>query len=172
MYPVSNKGFSLFELVIVIVVITTMFLLIVPFFPKKPSLHFEFSNLKAYLSSLNPKGDIELICVDECKECYLVYDGKKEKTNLIQPPLEAYHYLRGELELMTFLPSQHFKKSEKICFRYRVQSPKELGDELFVRYQERIYYFTPYFMPPKEFTSLVEAKEFYEKQFETLKEKR
>ena len=172
MHSVSNKGFSLFELVIVIVVITTMFLLIVPFFPKKPSLHFEFSNLKAYLSSLNPKGDIELICVDECKECYLVYDGKKDKTNRTPPPLEAYHYRRGELELMTFLPSQHFKKSEKICFRYRVQSPKELGDELFVRYQERIYYFTPYFMPPKEFTSLVEAKEFYEKQFETLKEKR
>lgn len=165
-----KKGFTLFELIIVVFIIGTAYYLVVPYFNKHESKKFEFYDLQKYLLSFSSKGNIELICIEDCKKCYVFFENKKIPVSVISPPLVAYYYENDHLEELEFLPSKHFNLREKVCFSYTADAQKKTGDELFVKYDNKIYYFTPYFQKPLVFDDLSRAKDFYQKLLYKLKD--
>lgn len=165
-----KKGFTLFELIIVIFIIGTAYYLVVPYFNKNELKRFEFHDLKNYLLSFSSKENIELICIEECKKCYIVIENKKMPISTIKPPLVTYHYENGHLEEFEFLPSKHFDFKEKICFSYSINPERKIAEELFVKHENKIYYFSPYFKETFVFDNLSNAKDFYQKLLNKLKD--
>jgi prepilin-type N-terminal cleavage/methylation domain-containing protein len=167
-----KKGFTLFELLIVIIIISVVYFLIIPYGlgAKKGASGFKFEDLKTYLSSFDKNATVTLVCTNECKKCYIFYGDKKVQTNIINKELRAYTYNNGYLDDAIFSASEYFDSYENICFRYSVDSKIDVGDEVFVKYNDKVYYFSPYFQKTKVFDSLSEASEFYTNALEKLKD--
>lgn len=165
-----KKGFTLFELIIVVFIIGTAYYLVVPYFHKNEIKKFEFHHLKEYLLSFSSEENIKLVCIEDCKKCYVIIGNKKTLSPVIASPLTAYHYEKGHLEEVEFPSSKYFDLREKVCFSYSVNAQKKIGEELFVKYDNKIYYFSPYFKETFIFDNLSKAKDFYEKLLNKLKD--
>lgn len=165
-----NKGFTLFELLIVIVIITSSYLLIIPFLNQNKTQQFEFKKLKNYLMSINPSSKVALICIKECQECYIFTGKQKIKTDVIKSNIISYSFKNGHYEEVEFFAPEYFEPHEKICFKYQVDSSNNLGDELLVQYQDVFYYFSPYFNETLMYKYLSEAQSHYKELLNKLKD--
>lgn len=165
-----KRGFTLFELLLVIVIMTSSYLLIIPFLQQTKAKHFEFQDLKAYLKSFDLHHKVTLVCIKDCKKCYIFTGNQKIETNVIQSDLVSYAFNNRYLEEVDFTAPEFFDPHEKICFKYQVDSPNNLGDELFVKYQDKIYYFSPYFNETVVYKDLSEAAEKYKILLDKLKD--
>lgn len=165
-----KKGFTLFELLLVIVIMTSSYLLIIPFLQQTKAKHFEFQDLKGYLKSIDPHNKVTLVCIKDCKKCYIFAGNQKLETDIIKNNLTSYAFNNGYLEEVDFTAPEFFNAHEKICFKYQVDSPNDLGDELFVKYQDLIYYFSPYFNGTVVYKDISEAADKYKILLEKLKD--
>lgn len=165
-----TRGFTLFELLLVIVIMTSSYLLIIPFLQQTKSKHFEFQELKSYLKSINPHHKVTLVCIKDCKKCYIFTDNQKIETDVIKGNLVSYAFNNRYLEEVDFTAPEFFDTHEKICFKYQVDSQNDLGDELFVKYQDKIYYFSPYFNETIVYKDLSEAADKYKILLDKLKD--
>lgn len=165
-----NKGFTLFELLIVIVIITSSYLLIIPFLNQNKVQHFEFKKLKNYLVSVNPSSKVTLVCIKECQECYIFTGSEKIKTDVIQSDIVSYRFKNGHYEEVGFFAPEYFEPHEKVCFKYQVDATNNLGDELLVQYQDVFYSFSPYFNETVTYQYLSEAQSHYKELLNKLKD--
>ncbi len=167
-----KRGFTLFELLVVIILISIVYFLVIPsgLGAKKDRAIFKFENLKTYLSSFDKSAKVTLICIRECKKCYVFYKDKQVETGVINRELRAYTYNNGYLDDAKFSAPKYFDAYENICFKYSVDPKRNIGDEVFVKYGQKVYYFSPYFQKTKIFDSLSEASDFYTNGLEKLKD--
>lgn len=165
-----KKGFTLFELLIVIVIITSSYLLIIPFLNQNQAQQLEFKKLKKYLLSISPSNKVTLVCINECQECYIFSGQHKIKTDIIKENVVSYHFKDGHFQEVEFFAPEYFDPHEKVCFKYQVDSPNNLGDELLVNYHNMFYYFSPYFNEPIIYKYLSEAQSHYKELLNKLKD--
>ena len=165
-----KKGFTLFELLVVVIIISLVYMLLIPALKKKKQPVFHFRDLKTYLQSYDKNGTVTLLCLNECKKCFIFAKGKKQESDIIKGELDSYVYKDGHLEDALFYDPKHIDTYENICFKYRVDSKKDTGDEIFVKYREKVYYFSPYFGKTKVFKDTAEATNYYTDTLEKLKD--
>jgi len=166
-----KKGFTLFELLIVLLIIAFAYTILVPK-KKQNNIQPDIKNLKSYLAQFKGEAKRTLLCIDECKKCYVFVGDKKYKSDFFtENDLKAYKFQNGYLQQMNFVAPSRLDVYENICFKYNFDTQKNLGDEIFLETPKNVYYFPPYFSDVKVFKSLSEATDYYKAKLEGLRDK-
>ena len=161
----SSKAFTLFELLLVVVLISAMY----GVFVHKLSTAGKVENKQVTLTTLKPflqefpfQREAELLCLEPCKSCSLLIDGKP--ADGVAVPLfgstpKVYEKDRfGQLRQKEFLP---YRKTDgtlsNVCFAYSLYKNGSSSSYV-VNYQERYYAFDAYFGSVVEASSLSELE--------------
>ena len=125
----------------------------------KPSL----LNLKTYLSKVEYKNEVKLLCLDECESCLLLVDGEsnqelsEEFDGFLDDSVRTY-FFNVNTGLQTKADSIFFNTedtSENICFSFSVDK-KGVSDQVIVEYKDNVYDFTSHLSPTKKYASTQE----------------
>jgi len=163
--PITQKGFSLIELLIVIVVIGGVLALGLGSFsiatkPKPKAL----TPLNLKKSIVNPKtfhGHTTLLCVDKCRKCYLrqgltssfkPYANKIDLKNINVYTVDKSDSLK-ELEYARY-------NDEKICLVMDFYNNGS-STQLILEDKNGAYFLPAFFGEPKKFDSPEDAKEYW-----------
>lgn len=167
----QKRAFSLIELLIVIVIIGVVYTLAIGNFKQiedgKSSVTLK--NLKEFLNSYPHVSSVELLCLDNCSSCDIFIDGEKQSSDglfddFIDDTIEVYRYDfklgMSEIKKKVYFNTQDIE--EDVCFSYRVEK-KWIGEQVLVKYKERVYDFSSYQGLTPVYDSLQEVKEAKEK---------
>jgi len=154
----QKKGFSLIELMIVIVIIGVVYTLALSKLqiPKTELQKPSFKTLKSYLLSFSKDNKpVELLCQKSCEECAVFSDGEKvaDVKSFFDASIEFYRYdfFLGDVAL-----------NRESCFDFSIDS-EGVSDQVIIVYKDKAYDYTSYFTPVKEYDSLQELKDAKEK---------
>jgi len=164
-----KKGFSLIELLIVIVIVGVIYTLAVTNIQtlSEQKMTPSFSNLKEYLHSFLKEDakTAKLLCLDDCSECGVYIDGAKQETieSFFDSSVEVYRndFLFGAQSIE---PEVYFNEEdvqERVCFSYEI-GKNLIGDQVLIVYKNRAYDYTTYFRQTPVYDSiseLIDAKE-------------
>ncbi|CAA6817228.1 MAG: Unknown protein [uncultured Sulfurovum sp.] len=163
----KHKGFSLLELIVVVLIVSLIGFLVFSSAVKQQQKTevLDPSTLPStFRKSFKGQGDVELFCIKKCSECYVVqganispYDGginfgKDVKIHLLD---KDNHFI--ELDELGRI------KDEKICLRYHLYANGSTTQMLIVNHQG-IYYLPSYFGEAKKVADMEEAKELWIKE--------
>ena len=157
-----KKAFSLFELLIVVAIIATIYTIAIKsFVPQKKRKDIDIVEMKEFLTK-NYGFNIELICVNDCQKCYLKGGGKIEEINQnfgFQENLVVYYINKNYTEnIMEFA---NFEDNE-VCIRYKI-SKKGVSEHLIIKNGENFYVLPSYIGKVRKFLSMEEAINWYKK---------
>lgn len=167
----KRSAFSLIELLIVVVIVGVVYTLSISNFEnvKQNKVRPTLLNLKEYLGKLDKQDEAELICLDQCKSCYVFVDNEldenvsKDFEDFLDEEPRVYRYdlnygLVDEKEKL-FFNSEGV--DERICFSLVVDK-NGISDQMIVEYKDKYYDFSPYFTNTKIYTSASEATDYRE----------
>lgn len=160
-----KKAFSLIELLIVVLIVGIVYSLAISGFESlkdgkaKPSL----LNLKTYLSKVQYKNEVKLLCLDGCESCSVLVDGElnqklsEEFDGFLDYSVKTYLFnvntgLQIKEDSIFF---NHENVSEDICFSFSVDK-KGVSDQVIVEYKNFVYDFTSHLSPTKKYASTQE----------------
>ena len=160
-----QKAFTLFELLIVIVIIGivySVFVQNIDLLSRKDSVKFEY--LKKYLKKYHEKNEVSLICLDECQKCNIYIDDNKTEIeiNLFKSEPKTYFLSRDDiLDDFQFgrINSDDDFVSKDICFQFDIFENGS-SSEYIVEYDKKYYIFFPYFRDVEIMNNIDEAKDF------------
>ncbi len=172
-----RKAFSFFELMIVILIIGSVYALLIQnfSFPNEKEKKISLSNLPFFLrnSFSQSKGLISLKCLGDCSVCKIYEDGeeKSELEGLFKKDASpnSYRFVNGYMEKIEFLNVFSKQNLTPVCFEYNIY-PNKSGDELFLQYDEKVFYYDNFSSTTMEFESLEDAQEYKRKEQEKIKE--
>lgn len=150
-----KRAFSLIELLIVIVIIGVVYTLAINNFEKvkDESKTLTIANLKEYLQSLTYEEKVELLCLDDCKECKIIVDDRvhKKLDGFLDKNIKSYRYdfSYGMVEI---------EKQNDICFSYAIDK-NGVGEQVIVEYKNLFYDFTNYLYSVNTYESLEEVQD-------------
>ena len=154
----SKRGFSLIELLIVIVIIGVIYTLVLSKLhtPKTQMQKPSFLNLKEYLLTFSQDNSaVELLCKKSCSRCAIYSNGEKIKDieSFFDASVELYRYdfFLGDVALQ-----------QESCFDFSVDADG-VSDQVIIRYKQKVYDYTPYFSGVQAYSSLEELKDAKEK---------
>jgi len=154
----QRRGFSLIELMIVIVIIGVVYTLALSKLqaPKMQLQEPSFKTLKSYLLSFSKDNKrVELLCKKSCAKCAVYSDGEKlsDVESFFDASVEFYRYdfFLGDVAL-----------NRESCFDFSVDADG-VSDQVIIVYKEKAYDYTSYFTPVKEYDSLEALKDAKEK---------
>lgn len=165
------------ELLIVVLIIGVVYTLAVSNFQNinGTSSHVSLENLKSYLNSIKHKKSVKLLCLENCESCSVLIDGKESEKydetfkNFLDDSVEVYRYelLGGVFEKPheVYLNSEDIEES--VCFSYSVDD-RGIGDQVFVKYKEKVYDYSSYLDGVKVYDSLQEAQDAKEELVEKV----
>jgi len=148
---------------IVIVIMGVVYTLAINNFQKLDAKHPKLSlkNLKEYLSGFKHTKSVRLVCLDDCKSCFIVVDSKKLKIKIddfLDTNVKTYRY-DYDLGAMPKENDTYFNKEgveENVCFSYRLDADG-VGDQVLVEDKNRVYDFSSYMTHPAVYKSVEEA---------------
>ncbi len=167
-----KKAFSLIELLIVVLIIGVIYSMAIGTIrgasdtkAKKVNL----KNLKYYLQSIKYEQSVKILCLDNCKSCSLLVDEKKDKELdesfdiLVDDTVEiySYEYLTGMQEKEKEIFFNKEEVEEDVCFSYTIDK-KGIGDQVYIRFKEKVYDYTLDSGFVSVYNSLEEAQEAQE----------
>lgn len=162
----QKKGFTLFELMIVMVIIALVYGMFVQnFSTKQVEQKPKVEKLREFLLNLqaDSRAKISVICTQSCKICKLYINDKEKNANFDlfenEARVSAYKLVDNSLEDIEFddLYTDRYTK-EEVCFRYNLY-PNSSSDKMILEYNDRFFLYDNYFYETKEFTSIEEAKQ-------------
>lgn len=164
----NSKGFTLFELLIVIILIGLIYGLFVSSLHNKEikSDAISLLSMKKTLSQQTFKNKSEIICLEPCKECFIYNDNEKSEVkpfSLFKTPPKVYkkdYY--GRLEQREFLPL--FTKEDlqqDICFRFSLFNNGS-SSHYIVEADEKFYVFPAYMNDINETATLSDAEKLFD----------
>ena len=166
----SARGFTLFELLIVIALIAIMYGIFVQKISPKQALkeeRFSLKTLKRMLLKNDFNQKIEFVCYEPCDKCQIFIDGKaatKDEIALFESPVRVYKPDKyGQLISVEYLPRMQ-KKDEKlrnVCFEYAIYNNRA-GSNIGVAYAGKFYGLSAYMDDVKEFDSLSDLGKFFD----------
>ncbi len=163
----AKKGFTLIELIIVIVLISTTYLLVFSnnsFKVKKSEIKLDFYNLKEYLlSNFEFKNELKLSCIEEDLMCYIIVDGKANENLKIQKLLkkvpEVYKYNADRVKV-DFGELKVNYMNYKVIFELKIDRDYKTN-EFIVDTQDNIFVFNSILAKPMLYKSLDESMEVF-----------
>ena len=161
-----RKGFTLLELMMVILIMGLVYGLVINVFDryKEKSIDVTLMSLENYMKSFYHNNKVSLICIKECNECLLFINDtfKKNVTPFISKNVEVYHFDKDigvrEIGFSPYFPAEN--QEEKVCFQYDIQADGSRS-EMIVKHEKKIYDFPSYFGSVRQYTSLNELIEYY-----------
>ncbi len=162
----SKKGFTLFELILVVLLIGIIYGIFVHKLSQKDKKEsaegIVLETLKPFLESFEPTDKAELRCFTPCETCYVFRDGKQvedlELPLFKSTPNVYENDAFGQLQRIEFMPIEE-KKSKAIkdvCFEYTLYQNHSSSNYI-VEYAKKYYLFEAYLKPVSVFESLSEA---------------
>jgi len=167
MKTVSKSSFTLFELLIVILIISIIYAIFVQKLSNKESV-VKSKGIEAVgelLEGFEFNSSADIICTDSCKECAIYIDGKKVKE--IPSPFEKepkiYDFdIHGLLSRVTFTPLFDENDNPKeVCFKYSLY-PNRSKSSYIMEYKDKYYVFFAYLHPVEKTESIQKAQELYD----------
>ncbi len=169
----TRAAFSLLELIVVVLIVSLIGFLVFSSAIKQQTKTetLDPTTLPSTLrKSFQGQGDIELLCVKKCTECYIAqgqqitaYDGGIEfgKNVEIHKLDDDNHFVHiDELGRL---------KDEKISFRFHLY-PNGSTTQMVITNDQGIYYLPSYFGKAKKVEDMDEAKELWIKEIYNLKD--
>jgi len=110
----------------------------------------------------------ELVCVQECRYCFWLYPGGREEENSLRfQPVEAYRIDQyGQAVGVEF----GRWRDKKVCLRFRYYSNGST-DWMILHTKENTYYIPSYFGKVKNFESVEDAVEYFNRNEDLLRDK-
>ncbi len=159
-----NKGFSLIELLIVILIVSIVYFLGfegIELGKKKPKPLSPLNLKSNIVSSEFFNGEATLLCIDECRSCYLrqgISSAFEEYTSAIDlRKIKAYTVDKDE-SLMQIEYGRY--QDEKICLLMDFY-PNGSSTQIILKNEEGSYFLPAFFGEPQAFSSPEEAKEYW-----------
>jgi len=157
-----KKAFSLFELLIVVAIIATIYTIAIKsFVPQKRRKDIKIGEMKEFLTK-NYGFNIELICIHNCQKCYLKANGKTEEINQnfgFKENLTLFlineNYIESKVEFANY-------EDNEICMRYKI-SKKGISEPSIIKNGENFYVLPSYIGKVRDFSSMEEAINWYRK---------
>ncbi len=174
----NNRGFTLFELLVVIIIIGLLYGLFVSNLQDKDTKSDAITlfSMKKTLLSQPFKQKSEVICFEPCKECFIYNDDEKTDIKpfaLFKTPPKVYTKDRyGKLEqyhFLSFLNKEN--KLQDVCFRFSVLNNKSSSYYL-VETDEEFYLFYPYLKDVETAPTLSDAQKLLDNKTLLPKESR
>ncbi len=165
----SSKAFTLFELLIVVLLIGILYGIFVHKLSKPPQADTDkltLINIKNFLSDLPYKRKAEIICLEPCKECHIYLDGKKaddEGFSLFKTSPNIYFPDNfGQVRTISFLPIIDKNNAiNNVCFKFSLFNNKS-SSHYGVEDNEKFYLFDPYMKPVEITTSFSDMTVFFD----------
>jgi len=156
----KKTGFSLIELLIVIVIIGVVYTLSISGFKninKKEEEKLSFENLKSYMMRLKHNNSVSIVCKKGSDECEIFADSKEYKTieDFLDGDIEIFRY--DSLYGMTPL-----QRNDDVAFSLTLNK-MGISEQIFVKYKQKVYDFTKYIGKTPVYDSLQEAADAQEK---------
>ena len=117
-------------------------------------------NLKHYLSKVEYKNDVKLLCLDGCESCFIFIDGEPNQElseqfdGFLDQSVKTYAFnVNTGLQVIpddVFFNSENV--SEEICFSFSIDK-KGVSDQVIVEYKDFVYDFTSHLSPTKKYAS-------------------
>ena len=167
----NKKGFTLFELMIVVLLIGIIYGIFVHKLSQKERRSAKdtvtLETLKTFLSSFSPKEEAVLRCFTPCKTCRVYRDGKQVddlEISLFEEAPNAYtNDAFGQLRRIEFVPIEGKKKQiMDVCFEFTLFENGSSSNYI-VEYDKKAYLFDPYLKPVKVYDSLDAASAAFDK---------
>jgi len=164
----DNRGFTLFELLIVIILIGLIYGLFVSSLQNKETESDAITLLSMKKTLLNQpfKKKSEVICFEPCKECFIYNDNKKtdiKPFTLFKTAPKVYkkdQYGRLEqLRFLSFLDKEDLLQD--VCFRFSVFNNRSSSHYL-IEADEKFYLFHPYLNDREVIPTLSDAQKLLE----------
>lgn len=150
----EKKAFSLIELLIVILIIGLLYTLSVDNFKQidKAGEPVSLKNLKEYMLKQDFNNTAEVKCTNSCLSCSLHIDSNQttEIDSFVDNSVELYRYDFS----FGMIP---IEQEHKVCFSYKINK-KGAGEQMFVKYKNKVYNFSNYFTPIKTYETLSQAR--------------
>jgi len=167
-----HKGFSLIELLIVIIIISLVYFLGFSGIEKSSSkakaltpLNLKSSIMKSELF----QGEGTLVCIDECRSCYFRKD--------VNTPFEAYEnsidlhkteaYTLNAQDALLKMDYGRYQ-DEKICLVLHFY-PNGSSTQIILKQQDDVYFLPAFFGEPQKVDTVEEAKELWLKNNRLVK---
>lgn len=161
----NRKAFTLFELMVVVMIIGVVYALVLGSFDPKKSLKIvTLQHLKEVLTPYWTKGlQLELVVYDRCRESTLVINGEIQEEIEINIDSKLFKDIKvykqdrynGEREI-TFSPILVDRKLYKTCFRFTL-FPNGSNTSYIIKSGKKYYSYFPYFEEPYVTTTLSDA---------------
>ena len=165
MKTVSKSSFTLFELLIVILIISLIYGIFVQKLSHKKVLSREdkLKHLDKVLARYDFNESARIVCIDECKECFIEVDGEKIKNiELFDESVKVYDYdIHGILSQITFTPIFEDDNPKKVCFSYQLY-PNGSHSSYIVEYKDKFYVYFAYMRPTQIYTNMSEAQKVFD----------
>ena len=173
MLTTRRSGFSLLELIVVVLIVSLIGFLVFSSAIKeqKRSEALDPTTLqKTFRKAFKGQGDVELFCINKCKECFvakgkkiLAYDGGIDLGKDVEIHLldKDNHWVQME-EFGRI-------KDKKICLRYHLY-PNGSTTQMVIANDKGIYYLPSYFGKARKVADMEEAKELWIKSDYDLKD--
>jgi prepilin-type N-terminal cleavage/methylation domain-containing protein len=170
----SKKGFTLFELLIVIVLIAVLYGIFINKLTVKPhggesAAAVTIETLGTYLQPFAEaaEGGAALVCLDECRECSVYAGGKRVEKSTIALFERAPSVYRkdglGQFQKVAFLPVKNSDGVlQNVCFRYDLFENGSRSSYI-VGYNDAYYLFDAYLRPVTTYRTLEAAEAAYNK---------
>jgi prepilin-type N-terminal cleavage/methylation domain-containing protein len=167
----THKGFSLIELLIVILIISVVYFLGFSGFEKsenKPKALTPLNLKSTIMQSEGFHGEMTLICADKCQSCYMrkgvngafqPYENKVDLKNI-----EAYTV--DHANTIQQLNYGRYK-DKKICLAINFYHNGS-STQIILKNEESIYFLPSFFEEPQKVDSLEDAKELWLKNSDLL----
>jgi len=173
MKTTTRSGFSLLELIVVVLIVSLIGFLVFSSAIKQQTKTVDLSPStlpKTFKASFKGQGDVELFCIKKCTECFVMKD--KQIT-----PYDGGVKFGKNVEIHTLDADDHFVqkdelgrlKDEKISFRFHLY-PNGSTTQMVVVNDEGIYFLPSYFGKAKKVEDMDEAKELWIKSKYDLKD--
>ncbi len=161
----KKKAFTLFELMIVIVIIGVVYALLIQNIninsSKGASLGLD--NIPSYMRKTfaKTKEKVELLCINNCSTCKFKI-GKSDTNSsveLFEPysEPEAYALINDSLQQIDFGEIHEGYKSIKVCFRYTLY-PNKSSDKMVLNYKDKVYMYNNFLKKTIIYDSLADAQ--------------
>ena len=167
----QRRAFSLVELLIVVLIIGIVYTLAVSSFAKvsEESNQITLKSLREFLQSLPHEKSVKLLCLGDCSSCSVLVDGEVDEElkgtfdNFLDDSIEVYRYdfYQGLQKITQEVYFNSEDVEEDVCFSYTLDK-KGVGDQVFIKFNRKVYDYTSYFGKTTVYSSLeeiVEARE-------------
>lgn len=163
-----KKGFSLIELLIVIAIISLFGFLVFGFL-KKVEIKQDPYSIKNLKTIFKNRGDIELLCIDKCTQCFTHAHGSDtmQETSSDLKALQAYTVDKNDnpqkIEFGRF-------RDHHICLRYKHYANGS-NTQIILESEGKFFYFPSYFGEVSVHESAEDAAEAWVKGTRILRSK-